>query len=162
MENIGIIKEVLVQLLGFGVVFLILKKLAWKNLLGMIDQRREKIENEFKGIEDRKKGLDQLEKEYRARLDNIEQEARVKIQEAANVGLALARDIQDKARTDAQKLVDRAQAEIAQDIAKARQTMRVELVEMSALMTEKVVREKMDSKEHEKLVDQFLKDLQKA
>lgn len=162
MENIGILKEIAVQILGFAVVFFVLKKLAWQNLLGMIDQRREKIVAGFQDIEKQKQGLAQLEKDYRARLENIEQEARTKIQEAANVGTQLARDIQEKARVDAQKLVDRAQAEIAQDLAKARQTMRAELVELSALMTEKVVREKMDAREHEKLVDQFLKDLQKV
>ena len=162
MENIHILKEVFVQIAGFAVVFFILKKLAWKNLLGMIDQRREKIESDFKGIEDQKQSLAQLEKDYRARLDNIEQEARVKIQEAANVGIALARDIQDKARQDSQKMIERAHAEITQDIAKARISMRGELVELSGMITEKIIREKLDAKEHEKLVDQFLKDLQKV
>ncbi len=162
MENIGILKEVLVQILGFVAVFLILKKFAWKGLLGAIDERRHKIETEFKNIEDHKAGLAQLEKDYRARIENIEQEARVKIQEAANVGIALARDIQDKARQDAEKMIARAQAEISQDIAKARQTMRGELVDLSALISEKIIREKLDAKEHEKLVDQFLKDLQKV
>lgn len=162
MQNIGILKEIAVQFLGFAVVFLVLRKLAWKNLLGMIDQRREKIASEFQSIEDKKKSLDQLEKDYRARLDNIETEARNKIQEAANVGVNLARDIQEKARVDAQKMIDRAQAEIAQDIAKARQTLRTDLVELSALMTEKAVSQKIDAKEHERLVDQFLKELQKA
>src|SRR4051812_24227793 len=100
MQNIAILKEVLVQILGFVVVFFILKKFAWKGLLGAIDARREKIESEFKGIEKHKAGLAQLEKDYRTRLDNIEQEARVKIQEAANIGTSLARDIQDKARQD--------------------------------------------------------------
>ena len=57
MENIGILKEILVQIFGFILVFLILKKLAWKGLLGAIDQRRHKIEAEFKGIEDHKASL---------------------------------------------------------------------------------------------------------
>ncbi len=162
MENMNIFKEILVQIIGFGIVFFVLKKLAWKNLLGMIDLRREKIAAEFQAIEDRKKSLDDLEKEYRSRLNNIEQEAREKIQEAANAGNLLARDIQEKAHADAQKVIERAQAEIAQDIAKARQTFRIELVELSAMITEKVIHEKLDAKEHEKLVDQFLKDLQKV
>ena len=161
MENIHILKEVLVQILGFAIVFFILKKLAWKNLLGAIDERRKKIEGEFGNIENQKKSLAQLEKDYRARLENIDQEARVKIQEAANVGIALARDIQDKARQDAEKMIDRAQAEISQDIAKAKLSMRGDLVELSALITEKIVREKLDHAEHTKLVDRFLKDLQK-
>ena len=162
MENSGILKEILVQIFGFVVVFFVMKKFAWKGLLGAIDARRSKIEAEFKSIEDHKAGLAQLEKDYRARLDNIEQEGRVKIQEAANVGVNLARDIQDKARQDAQKMIDRAQAEIFQDIAKAKQTMRIELVELSGLIAEKIIREKLDAKEHEKLVSQFMADLEKV
>ncbi len=162
MENIGILKEILVQIFGFVIVFLVLKKFAWKGLLGSIDERRHKIEAEFKGIEDHKASLAKLEKDYRARLENIEQEGRVKIQEAANVGVALARDIQDKARQDAQKIIDRAQAEITQDIVKAKLTMRTQLVELSSLIAEKIIREKMDPKEHEKMVDQFVNDLQKV
>ena len=103
-----------------------------------------------------------LEKEYRNRLEHIEQEARGKIQEAANVGLALAKDIQEKARQDAQKLIDRAQSEIEQDIAKAKLSFRDDLVELSSLMTEKILSEKIDAREHEKLVDRFIKDLEKV
>ena len=162
MENINILKEVAVQIFGFAVVFFILKKFAWKGLLGAIDERRHKIEASFGDIENQKKSLAGLEKDYRARLDNIEEAGRVKIQEAANVGVALARDIQDKARQDAQKMIDRAHVEITQDIAKARVSMRSDLVELSALITEKIIREKLDASEHDKLVDRFLKELQKA
>ena len=162
MENINILKEIAVQILGFVIVFLVLKKLAWSNLLGAIDARRQKIEHSFDDIEKQKKSLEALEKDYRARLDKIEETSRVKIQEAANVGVALARDIQSQARTDAEKMVERAKSEIQQDIAKARLSMRDQLVELSALMTEKIVRQKLDAKEHERLVDQFIKDLEKV
>lgn len=162
MENIGILKEIAVQILGFAVVFFVLKKLAWGNLLGAIDARRHKIEQDFSDIESQKKRLADLETEYKKRLENIEQEARVKIQDAASVGLALARDIQDKARGESDKIIARAKSEIEQDVAKARLTLRDQLVEMSALMTEKIVKQKLDAKEHEKLVDQFLKELEKV
>ena len=162
MGNSQIIKEIIVQILGFGVVFLILKKFAWSNLLGAIDARRQKIEDEFMGIEKQKEGLANLEKNYRQRLESIEQEARVKIQEAANVGIALAKDIQESARQDAQKLIDRAQAEIEQDIEKAKLGFRDDIVSLSSLMTEKILGEKIDEREHAKLVDKFIKDLEKV
>ena len=154
--------EILTQLLGFLIVFWVLKTFAFKSILAVVDARRKKIEDEFNGLEHKKRSLEDLEKEYRLKLEKIEDEARLLIQEAANVGLALARDIQDKARQDAQKILDRSHAEISQDIAKARLTMRGELVELSALISEKIISEKLDAKEHERLVDQFLKDLQKV
>ena len=161
MDNSHIIKEILVQILGFGVVFLVLKKFAWNSLLGMIDTRRKTIEDEFAGIERKKKDLEELEKEYKRRLDHIEQEARERIQEAANAGTALAKDIQEKAREDAQKLYDRSRAEIDQDLLKAKVSMRNDIVEISSLITEKILREKMDAREHEKMVDKFIKELEK-
>lgn len=160
MNNTAILKEIAVQLIGFAVVFFVLKKLAWSKLLGAIDARRKKIEDEFSSIEQGKKQLEALEKEYRKKLENIEQEARAKIQDAANVGVALARDIQDKARLEAQRMVQRAADEIEQDLKKARLSMRNEIVEISGLMAERVLREKIDAKEHERLVDKFLKEIE--
>ena len=154
--------EVLTQLLGFLIVFFVLKRFAFKPVLGIVDARRKKIEDEFQSIEERKKGLEAVEKDYRRRLETIEETARVKIQEAVNEGLALARDIQEKARLDAEKMIVRAKAEIEQDITKAKLSMRDELVELSGLMTEKIIRQKLDTKEQERMVDQFLKELEKV
>lgn len=160
MDNQRILSEIVVQILGFGIVFLILKKFAWASILGMIDKRRAKIEEEFRAIEDQKKSLETLEKDYRTRLDHIESEARVKIQEASNAGQALARDIQEKARQESQKMIARAKEEIDQDLAKAKLSIRDQIVEVSSLMTEKIIREKVDRDGQQKIVDQFLKEME--
>jgi F-type H+-transporting ATPase subunit b len=162
MDNRQILSEIIVQILGFGAVFFILKTFAWKKLLQVIDARRHKIDEGFQNIETQKKDLENLEQEYRQKLQHIEEEARLKIQEAAGVGLALAKDIQEKARHDSEKLLDRAKAEIEQDILKAKLSMRDQIVELSSLMTEKIIREKLDVKEHSRLIEQFMKDLERV
>lgn len=156
------IPEMATQLLGFLIVFFILKKFAFGSILAIIDARRNKIEHEFSDIEQRKKGLETLEKEYRARLDKIEEAAREKIQEASKIGQNLAKDIQESARLDAKRLFERTQSDIEQEIAKGRLALRNEIVEISTLMTEKVLREKLDAKEQEKLIDKFLKELERV
>ena len=155
------IPEMLTQLAGFLIVFFILKKFAFGSILGVIDARRRHIEQELKALEDRKKESERVEKEYRQRLEHVEQEARERIQEASKISQGLARDIQEAAHLDAQRLADRARSDIEQEIAKARLTMRDEIVEISSLMTEKVLREKLDAREHEKLVDKFIKELER-
>ncbi len=158
---IDAVPEMVTQLLGFLIVFFILKKFAFGSILGIIDARRKQIEDEFAAVEHQKKEMENLEKEYKRRLEHIEQEARERIQEAATIGMALAKDIQEKARQDAQKLFDRTQAEIEQDIAKARLSMRDDIVEISSLITEKILREKLDAREQEKLVDKFIRELER-
>lgn len=157
-----ILSEIIVQLLGFGVVFLVLKKFAWSAIMGGIETRRKTIETSLSDIEKKKLGLIEAEREYRAKIENIEQEARAKILEAAEQGNALARDIQSKAKADADKMIERAKAELANDVAQAKLTLRNEIVGLSGLMTEKVLKEKLDAKEHAKLVDRFISEIEKA
>ena len=158
---IDALPEMVTQLLGFLIVFFILKKFAFASILGIIDKRKKHIEDELAGVEHKKKEMEDLEKEYRRRLEHIEQEARERIQEASKIGMTLAKDIQDKARLDVQKLFDRTHAELEQDITKARLAMRDEIVEISSLIAEKVLREKLDAREQEKMVDKFIKELEK-
>lgn len=162
MENNRILSEIIVQVLGFGVVFLVLKQVAWSKLLGSIDARRKAIEDSFADIERRKAAADAIERDYRARIERIEQEARQKIQEAADQGAKLSKDLQDKARAEAQKLVERAQEEIRHDIAQAKLSLRDEMVELSGLLTEKVLKERLDDAQHKKLVDQFIREMEKV
>jgi F-type H+-transporting ATPase subunit b len=162
MDNKQILSEIIVQILGFLAVFAILKHFAWSKLLGAIDTRRKTIEDSFLDVEKKKKEIEELEKEYRQRLDRIEETARVKIQEASQAGMVLAKDIQEKARLDSQKLIERAKGEIRQDLEKARAGMRNEIVEISTLITEKVLKEKLSAADHKKLVDEFIKEMEKV
>lgn len=151
--------EIVTQLLAFLIVFWVLKRFAFGPILGAIDERRKKIIDEFTGIEDRKRGLEDLEKEYRRRLEHIEEAARAKIQEAAALGGQLARDIQDKARDDARRLVERARAEIENDLKQARLSLRDEIVDLSGLITERILKETIDPPTHKKLVDRFIQEI---
>ena len=153
--------EMVTQLLGFLIVFFILKKYAFGPVLGILDARRRKIEQEFALIEKQKSDAANLEKEYRSRLDHIEREARERIQEASKISEGLARDIQERARLDAQRISERTKADIEQEVMKARLSMRNEIVEISSLITEKILREKLDAREHEKMIDKFVKELER-
>ncbi|OIO38602.1 MAG: ATP synthase F0 subunit B [Candidatus Omnitrophica bacterium CG1_02_46_14] len=161
MDNKQILSEIIVQILGFGLVFLILKHFAWSKLLGAIDLRRKKISDEFVLIDQQKRNLEGLEKDYRKKLENIDLEARVKIQEASTAGISLAHDIQEKARLESQQMIERAQDEIRRDVAQARIKIRDEIVALSSLMTEKIIRQKLNEAEHKKLVEEFIKEMEK-
>lgn len=155
------VPEILTQLAAFLVVFWVLKSYAFKPVLAMIDARRKTVEDGLTDLEKRKKGLESLEHEYRAKIEHIEQEARVKIQEAARQGSLLSKDIQEKARQDAQRLVERAKADIDQEIAKAKLELRDQIVDLSGLMTEKVMKERLDPEAHKRLVVRLLEEVGK-
>ncbi len=48
------ISQVITQIIGFLITVWLLKRFAWKPLLSMMDERRQKIKDEFQRIEDEK------------------------------------------------------------------------------------------------------------
>ena len=160
-ENIHL-KEVLVQLVAFLIVFFTLKKFAWKPLLAIIKSRRERFESEWRRIEKSQQNVAALEKDYRAHLQKIEEEARAKMQEAIQEGRRLAREIQEKARRDSQSTFEKTKENLELEVDKARIELRREIADLAIMVSEKIVQEKMtDSKQQDKILD-MIKELEAA
>jgi F-type H+-transporting ATPase subunit b len=159
-ENIRL-TEVLVQLVAFLIVFLTLKKFAWKPLLAVIKSRRERFVSEWSGIEKTKQEVALLQKDYLAHLQKIEEEARGKMQEAIREGRRLAREIQEKARLESQTSFEKAKAAIELEVQKARLTLRQEIADLSIRVAEKILTEKMDAAHQEKKALEILGELEK-
>ncbi|MBI4710882.1 MAG: F0F1 ATP synthase subunit B [Candidatus Omnitrophica bacterium] len=159
-ENIHL-GEVLVQLIAFLIVFALMKKFAWKPLLGIIRSRRERFESEWGGIEKTKQEVAALQKDYLAHLQKIEEEARAKMQGAIQEGRRLAREIQEKARLESQTSFEKAKANIELEVQKARLTLRQEIADLSIRVAEKILTEKMDGAQQEKKALEILGELEK-
>ena len=159
-ENIHL-SEVVVQLSAFWIVFLALKKFAWKPLLAIIQSRRERFESEWGEIEKTKQEVALLQKDYLSHLQKIEEETRAKMQEAIQEGRRLAREIQEKARQESQSSFEKAKMNIELEVQKARLTLRQEIADLSIRVAEKILTEKMDAAQQEKKALEILGELEK-
>lgn len=154
--------EIITQLLAFLIVFWILKKYAFGAILGLMDERRKVIAEQFREIDRKKSELERLEKEYRFKIQNIEQEARVRIQEAIQEGSRIAHEIREKARTDALGQLERARADIEEELAKARAVLKDQLVGISTRMAEKIIRKHLKPEDDEAFVKELLKEVEEV
>jgi len=154
------LREVLVQLLAFLIVFWTLKTLAWKPILKGLDARRERIQNELDKIETAKKEIESLRQEYTAHLQKIDEEARTKIQEAIDEGRRIAREIQEKARTESQATFEKAKENLNLEIAKARLLLRHDIADLTIRISEKVIQEKMTGTKQQEKILELIDELQ--
>ena len=150
------------QILGFLIVLWILKLFAWKPLLKMLDDRRNKIIGDIEAAENTRADADKLLDDYNAKLKDIEAEARSKIQDAVSEGNKIAAEIRENAREEAHKIVEKSREELARDVAKARVQLRDDMIEMALKSAEKVINIKLDDSEHKRMLDDFLKDVEKT
>ncbi len=147
------------HILAFLLFILILRKLAFKPLLKVIDERRDKIESDFKKAEDLAKEAEESKKRYETQLAEIEAQAREKMQESIDEGKRIATEIQTKAREDAEGLLDRAKKNAEIELANARKQLRKDVVELTLAATEKVLREQVDKAAHTRHIDKFIDEV---
>ena len=156
------LQQIITHAIGFLITLWILKKFAWKPLLAMIEERREKIAGEFQKIEDEKAEVDKLAAQYEAKLKDIEGERRAKLAEAVTEGKQVAEEIKRNAQAGARKIADKAKAELLLDVAKAKVQLKGDMVAMTVAAAEKIIREKLDDAKHRELIGNFIDNVEKA
>lgn len=151
---------IVTQIIGFLLTVWILKAFAWKPLLKMLEDRRNKIAGDIDDAEKIKSDAESLLDEYNSKLRDIETEARSKIQDAVAEGNRIASEIRDHARDEAQKIVEKSREELSRDVAKARVQLRDDMVSMAIAAAEKVISAKLDEAEQKRLLEDFLKEVE--
>ena len=156
------IQELSVQVVGFLLLFVIMRRIAWRPLLMILDQRRARIEEEFRRVAQTKNELARLQEDYGRRLSAIEDEARTKIQQAILAGKRIGGEIQEQAREQGAAILAKSKEAVELELAKARVTLRDQVAQMTLEAVERVLRGKLDAKADRHLVDQILDELERS
>jgi F-type H+-transporting ATPase subunit b len=153
---------IITQIIGFLIALWILKAFAWKPLLKMLDDRRNKIVGDIDDAEKIKADADNLLEEYKGKLRDIDTEARAKIQEAISEGTRIASEIREQAREESRQVLAKSREELSRDVAKARVQLRDDIVNMALGAAEKVISAKLDEGEQKRILDDFLKEVDRT
>jgi F-type H+-transporting ATPase subunit b len=153
--------QVITQIIGFLLALFILKRFAWKPLLGILEERRSKIKSEYDKIDEEKNIVKGLSSDYEAKLKDIEGLARQKILEASKEGQQMSNQIKENARKDALEIMSRSKEDIQRELEKAKVQLKNELVDLSLRAAEKIIREKLDAEKDRMLISDFIQGLEK-
>ncbi|WP_168062702.1 F0F1 ATP synthase subunit B [Candidatus Manganitrophus noduliformans] len=153
------IQQVLTQIVGFLLLLWLLRKFAWGPLLGVLDERRTRIASELEEIRKGKESLAQMKTEYDTKLSEIENQARLRIQEAVVEGQRMAREIAEGAREEAHQILEKAKEDIQREMAKAKAQLRDEIATIAVSAAGKIVRQEMNKQKDKELVLQYIDEL---
>lgn len=152
-------QEILTHVVGFTILLVLLKRLAWKPLLGLLDQRQATMQRGLDDVARAKREMEQLQSDYQQRIAAIEEEARGRLQAAVAEGRRMAMDIQEQARAQAQSILTKARDSMALEITQAKLELRDHVVELTLAACRKLLREQLDeAKDREMLLD-FIQEL---
>jgi F-type H+-transporting ATPase subunit b len=143
------------QIIAFVLLIWFVNKLLWGPLNNLLAARQKRIAD---GMAAADKGRHELElSEKRAK--ELIQEARAKAAEILAQSEKRASEIVEEAkadaRTEAERLVTGARAEIAQEVNRAKEQLRAQVSTLAAAGASKIIKREIDRKAH----DDLLKDL---
>jgi len=156
------LSQIITHIIGFLIAVWLLKKFAWKPLLGMMEERRQKIVDEFKKIDDGHNEVGKMKADYEGKLKNIDAERRQKIAEAVNQANKMASDIKAGAQEDARGIISRTTEQLERDVAKAKVQLKEDMVSITLRAAEKILHEKLDEKKERELIGRFIDNVEKA
>ncbi len=153
--------EIVAQVISFLLVFTLLRIFAWKRFLKVLDDRRERIASELRFIDETKADLVKAKAKYDALFVAIQETAQEKFAEAMALGEKDVRGMKEKARLDAEKVIEDAKGEIKFELARSREELKERIIELTMQATQAMIQEKLTPEEDRRLIENFLKDVDK-
>ena len=152
--------QLITNIIGFLLLFWGLKRFAWGPLLGLLDERRARIQKEIADVAELKRQAEAIGAEFEQKMREIDALSRKRLEEASREALAVAAEIRDKAREEAAVTLEKAKADIERERDKARVALRDDMVRMVIVTGEKLLRERLSAERHEELIARYIDDLE--
>jgi F-type H+-transporting ATPase subunit b len=145
------------QTLLFIALLLLLRKLAWKPILGAVNEREESIKSALKAAERAREEMMALQADNEKILAEARTERERIVKEANDMKNRIIGDATDKAKEEAAKLVESARVQIEAEKNNAVAQIRTQVAELSVEIAEKLLRKELaDENKQQKLIADLL------
>lgn len=152
---------------GFGLVFwtaitflillFILKKFAWKPILGAVSSREESIKDALAAAEAARREMENLQADNERILQEARAEREAMMKDARDMKNKMIADAKEDAKLTADKMIAQAQEAIQSEKKAAIAELKGQVASLSLEIAEKVVKQELSNKgQQEKLVEEML------
>ena len=133
------------MLLAFLVVFFVVAKFGFPAIIGMVENRKQYIDESLKKAHEASERLASIQKEGESMLQEARQKQAQILKEAADTRDAIVAQAQEKAREEGNRLIAEAKSEIESQKQAAISEIRAQMAELSVKVAEKILRKELDS-----------------
>ena len=161
MGNLQIVSfnlwQVLISLANLTILYLGLKKILYKPVKAVLESRKEAIAKDYADAEAARTSANAARDEYAAKLATAHATADEIIHDATVVANRRGEKIVAEAHQKADEIVRQGELEATMEKKKAMESIRRDITDVSAAMTEKLLKREMNEDDHRNMIDEFLK-----
>ena len=159
MVNIN--ATLIAQILNFLVLVFVLAKFVYKPVLGIMEERKNKIASDLESAEKAKNDAEAVKAEYAAKLADARQEAQAIIENARKTAQAAHDKIMADTKVEQEQYVAAQKEIIATEKKKAMDEVRAQVISLSMIAAGKIVEQKLNSEEDKKMASKIVDSIMK-
>lgn len=163
MQSLDVISvniwQILASLANLVMLFLMVKKFLYKPVKKMLEQRQNTIQGDYDAAAEAKEKALSAQNEYEEKLRSAKTEADSVIKSAVNIANEREKEIIAQAKQKADGIVRQAESDAILERKKAEDGIRKEIVEVSSLLTEKMLEREVSAADHKHLIDSFIESI---
>ena len=134
------------ELLAFSIFIFITYKYLWPSFSNILDSRREEISKGLEAASESQKKLEEAEDASRKMIEDAKNEASSLINQAGSRG-------------DQIKIKSAAEADIEQNITKAKENLKQEVSSLVLAGAAKILEKEVDAESNKQIIDDLIKEL---
>lgn len=146
-------------LITFGVVFVVLRKLAFGRIQAVIDQRRERIRQALDEADHAREEARKLLEEHRALIGQARSDAEEILAEARRIGDSTRERVREEAEADRQRRLEETRRQVEAETRRALEEIRAEVADLTLIAATKVTGKSLTGADHKRLIEDAIKDL---
>jgi F-type H+-transporting ATPase subunit b len=125
----------------------------------MMEERRTNIESMLASAENERQQAEKIKREYQEEMRKARQEAQEVIAKATKVSEIRANEILAASHEEAEKIKKSALVDIQRERDRAVAEVRAQVADLSVLVAEKIIRQKLDMNGQGELIEQFIQEV---
>ena len=150
--------SLLVYLVNFLLLLGLLYTFGYKRILGMLDQRSERIRDALAEADRVREEAAQASQEMEGRMTESRQEGQRLLEEARQAAERYREGERERAQQEAAAFLDRAREEIRQERDGALEEVRQHFGDLAVSAAEQVIKRSLDREAHRELIEKVLEE----
>ena len=149
----------IVQLFSFALFVWFCMKFIWPPIMAALDERKKTIADGLAAGERGKHEQELAEKRAKELLGETKEQAAELIAQAQKRASEIVEESKGEARSEGQRLLEAARAEIDQEVNRAKEQLRSQVVSLAVAGAGKVLAREIDAKAHADLLEDLVANL---
>jgi|MucameStandDraft_1065616.scaffolds.fasta_scaffold58592_2 ATP synthase, F0 subunit b len=144
------------------ILFLLVKKFLFKPVMSILEKRQQEVDKLYSDAQRAQEEAQALRDDYQQHMAKAKEEAGEILRTASQQAQRRSDELVNDAQQKAASILARADAEITQEKKKAISEIKGEISGMAVEIASKVVEREISAKDHEKLIEEFIKNVGEA